>query len=378
MYFSVDGGYPAASAVITVTYFDRGNDNWSLEFTDGTGASQTRLVNKTNSGAWRKAVFTVESIRLDKAIFGNDFVINSRGDGDEYIHMVEFQRTGAIPATPTRTSTPSRTPTGAPTVTRTATASSTPTPVNTATATVTRTPLSTPTTTSTTVSTATRTVTATGVPPTATSTHTATATRTGTITATPSRTATPTGTPTITRTRTVTPTGTATRPGTPTFTPTPTATQTISVIPVACDDTTRVYAGNTQQTGSQRLFTYTCGSRQYGNQYGPENVYQFTTSARSLITAQLRPDYAPAAPGDPDVFIMSQLDSAMCLPGGYGDMTATYDNAPAGTYDVSVDGWLGWSGSYTLELTCTSAPTPTPTAMPILLDPIWLPIIIVG
>jgi hypothetical protein len=160
---------------------------------------------------------------------------------------------------------------------------------------------------------------------------------------------------------------------------TPTATQTIAVIPVVCDGATRVYSGNTASTGSRRIFTYVCGAQTYANQWGPEHVYRFTTSATTHITAHLRPDYAPPSPGDPDLFLLSQLDGIACLPGGFGDMDIQYNNAPAGTYYVALDGWQGWAGAYTLELTCSSGATATPTAIPTTpISAIWIPIILVG
>jgi hypothetical protein len=72
---------------------------------------------------------------------------------------------------------------------------------------------------------------------------------------------------------------------------------------------------------------------------------------------------------------LTSLDATSCLPGGYGDMAVSYTDAPPGTYYVAVDGWIGWAGSYTLELTCLAGPTPTPTATPQLRDPIYIPII---
>ena len=110
----------------------------------------------------------------------------------------------------------------------------------------------------------------------------------------------------------------------------------------------------------------------YGNEWGSEQVYRITTSDTTRITARLRPDYSPTSPGDPDVFLLSQLDTVACLPVGYGDMSATFTDAPAGTYYVAMD---GWNGSYSLELTCSSGPTPTATAA--LKDQIYIPIILI-
>ena len=375
MYLQVDPGYVAASAYITVTYFDHGSDSWQLEYKNAGGATQTRVVNKSNSNSWLKAGFTISDIRLNGDFSGNDFRIYNMGNGDEYIHMVEFARTSGVPPTPTQTQTPavSPTPTSTQTPTVPPTATSTHTPTVPPTATSTHTPTVPPT--------LTRTQTPT-VPPTPTITNTPTNTLTPTATST--RTSTPTVTLTATRTPTRTPsqTPTVTRTATPTPSPTATATQTISVIAATCDSTVRTYSGNTQTTGSRRLNTYTCGPSPYADEWGPENVYRFSTSGATRITARLRPDFAPSSPGDPDIFLMNALDEVGCLPGGFGDMSVSYSDAPAGTYYLSVDGWQGWAGSYTLELTCLSEPTPTPSPTltpsptPTPRDAIYIPIIL--
>jgi len=362
MFFNVDDGYLAAQGMITITYFNHNFDSWRLEYKDSSGATQTRMVNKTNTNTWQKASFMINDIRLNNDFAGNDFRIYNMGDGDEYIHMVEFARVGGILPTPTRTLTPS--------ATATSSATGTPSPTSTATVVPSSTPKATPT--QIPVNTATRTPTATSTP---TASSTATNTSTPTQTRTSTRTYTPTQTSTVTRTPTQTPTPTWTHTRTATPSPTATATQTIAVIAATCDSTTRTYSGNTQATGSRRLFTYMCGTTPYGNEWGPEHVYRFTTSATSRITARLLPDYQTAPVGDPDVFLLTSLDATSCLPGGYGDMAVSYTDAPPGTYYVAVDGWIGWAGSYTLELTCLAGPTPTPTATPQLRDPIYIPII---
>ena len=358
MYFQVDRGYPAASGVITVTYYDRGADSWQLQYTTSGGVQQTRSVAKTNSNTWLNAAFTIGDIGLSGAFSGNDFRIYNMGDGDEYIHMIRFARTGLVPATATPTTTPSQTLTPGPTSTPTATS----TPSRTATPTATLSPSGTATSTPTPLlsSTATRTPSATG-----------TATRTATATGTPTR----TGTATVTRTVTVTPT--AAPPSTSTPSPTASATPTLAIVNVTCDDTPRLYTGNTQTAGSRRFFSYSCGAVSYGNEWGAEMLYQFGTTDTTRISARLL-SFSPSAQGDPDLFMLTQPDPAACVANGYGDMAAVRNDVPAGTHFVAVDGWLGWQGSYTLELTCLAGPTPTVTATPALLNPVYLPVIVVG
>ncbi len=334
MYFRVDDGYLASQAVITVTYFDRGFDGWTLQYKDAAGSTQSHSVTKANTNAWRKAVFTIPDIRLTRDFSGNDFRIYSNGDGDEYIHMVEFARVGAPPPTATRTPTPINTPTATATGTATPTRSPTGTATNTATATATRTP-----------------------------------TITKTSTPTPTRTPTSVFSPTFTRTATPTTTNTTTR--------TPSPTPTIAVIPVACGNSVQTYYGNTQVGSSRGFATYMCGIVPYPNQFGPEHVYRITTLDTTRIVARLHPEYDPPEPGDPDLFILSALDASACVPGGFGDVEARYDNAPPGTYFIAVDGWQGWAGSYALDISCPSGPTPTRTPTPRPADPpIYIPIIL--
>lgn len=385
MYFNVDDGYLAAQAIITVTYFNRLSDSWRLEYKDSGGATQVRTVNKTNSNTWEKATFVISDIRLAGDFSGNDFRVYNMMDGDEYVHMVQFARVGLVPPTPTRTSTP----------TSSATVSATPTPTSQATATGTATPTATNTPfvapTGTPTATPSRTATATNTPPpsltataTASLTPSTTPSASGTATITPTLTRTPsvtsTHTPTQTRTRTGTSTPTTTQTLTPTATntatPTASATATFAVVSVACDGATRAYSGNTQ-VGSTRLSSYMCGFIPYTNQWGPEVLYRFTTSATTHITARLR-DYEQGPTGDPDLFLLSGLDGAACLPGGYGDTLVTYTDAPAGTYYVAIDGWLGWQGAYTIELTCRPGSTPTPTPTLPLTAALYLPIIVSG
>ena len=91
-----------------------------------------------------------------------------------------------------------------------------------------------------------------------------------------------------------------------------------------------------------------------GDQSGPDHLYRITTTSLSKLEASLS-----GLTADLDVFILSAPNPASCLV--YGDNTATIASAPPGTYYISVDGFSGASGSYTLSVTC---PAPPATATP--------------
>jgi hypothetical protein len=167
MYFDVDAGYMFDgnyTADITVTYWDRGTDQFRLQYDSTSGPKYARIkgttstvVTKQNSNQFRKVTFYVDDARFaDNLSGGTDFAIDSRSesgarDGNEWIHFVDVrQYDPAVPTntpTPTRTSTPSptptatNTPTATPTATPTHTATVTPTATNTPTATATATPV---------------------------------------------------------------------------------------------------------------------------------------------------------------------------------------------------------------------------------------------
>ncbi len=128
---------------ISVTYADMGTDTWALEYeavgsvlrqATPNGAS-TPYVQKTNSGTWKTAVFHITDARMGKGLrtdagapTNSDFRINARGDGNEWIHLVDVKLLNTEPeptATPTPTAT--MTPTPGPTSTATPTPTATPT-----------------------------------------------------------------------------------------------------------------------------------------------------------------------------------------------------------------------------------------------------------
>ena len=191
---------------VSVIYLDRLNDTWQLVYDAvGNPNKSAGLVRKENSGRWRKAVFQLTDARMANSQDGADFRIESMGDGNEYIQMVDVRWVGGL-ARLTATNTPTASPTwtATPTYTSSATPSRTPTSTRTGTPTNTPSPTRTPTNTKT-----------------PTATHTPTETTTPTVTHTPTKTTTPTRTttPTSSQTPSVTPTGTLTE--TPTTTPTP-------------------------------------------------------------------------------------------------------------------------------------------------------------
>jgi hypothetical protein len=111
---------------------------------------------------------------------------------------------------------------------------------------------------------------------------------------------------------------------------------------------------NGSTTGrSNNIAAYSCIS---WDESGPEAIYGFTLTGSGTynVTAEL----SNISGGDLDVFLLAAggCESGQCLTANsYGDTTATAENVPAGTYYVAVDGYAGASGSYTLNLTCSSS-----------------------
>lgn len=86
---------------------------------------------------------------------------------------------------------------------------------------------------------------------------------------------------------------------------------------------------------------------------GTENVYIVTTNAAGDLKAELR---NVTEGKDLDVFILKDCDPATTIK--YGDVSALYANAPAGTYYIVVDGKKGTEGaSYDLSVQ-SIAPAP--------------------
>ncbi len=100
--------------------------------------------------------------------------------------------------------------------------------------------------------------------------------------------------------------------------------------------------------GSNNVSVYGCNS---WVDSGPEKVHSITTTSVGDITASL----SNLNGIDLDVWILGSCDPSNCL-GSVLSNSSTYLNAPPGTYYIVVDGYLGASGTYTLNVTgnCTS------------------------
>ncbi|MBC7261063.1 MAG: hypothetical protein H5T63_03535, partial [Chloroflexi bacterium] len=100
---------------VTVTYLDRGTDQWRLTYDSFSGPREAGRVTKTNTNAWKKATFVLSDARFGNGYTDNgmgggigssaaDLTIDCLDSGDEYIHMVEIRRICDGPSpTPTPT-----------------------------------------------------------------------------------------------------------------------------------------------------------------------------------------------------------------------------------------------------------------------------------
>ncbi len=106
-----------------------------------------------------------------------------------------------------------------------------------------------------------------------------------------------------------------------------------------------LYSGLTTVGSDANVSTYNLGGR---NESGPENVYQVTTTKTGDLTATLS-----GFTTDLDVFILNACDPNSAR--AFGESTAKYANAPAGTYYIVVDGNSGASGSFNLQTALATA-----------------------
>ncbi len=107
MFFQIDNGYIPGSdtygAKIAVKYFDIGTDKWSLKYDATSGEKTAGTVTKTGTRTVMTATFTIADGRFGGRLTGGaDFYIDSRNgstnDGNEWIHMVEVERTSTLAA----------------------------------------------------------------------------------------------------------------------------------------------------------------------------------------------------------------------------------------------------------------------------------------
>jgi len=92
MYFKVDEKWPATNTTgfkIEITYLDKGNDSFKLEFKQG-GVLQSISVRKQNTNKFIREEFSLPNFSLKEYLPSSkeNFRINCLNDGDEYIHMV--------------------------------------------------------------------------------------------------------------------------------------------------------------------------------------------------------------------------------------------------------------------------------------------------
>lgn len=91
MYFRVDARWPAVETAgfdIEITYLDTGRDTFSLKY--GPSAGQEIVVPKKGTNKFIRETFSLTDLSLKHTIneWGDQFRIDCRADGDEYIHMV--------------------------------------------------------------------------------------------------------------------------------------------------------------------------------------------------------------------------------------------------------------------------------------------------
>lgn len=141
-----------------------------------------------------------------------------------------------------------------------------------------------------------------------------------------------------------------------------------------CSNVTNLTCSNSQTLTNQSTVNTASRFATYGNgyhnwdEYGPEKLYKITTTQTGTITVTLS-NVVYSTGNDLDVFILcnpsstscSNLDPLLHTKGTSSGLTATYANAPAGTYYIVVDGYNGSSGSYTINVT---APCSSGTSLP--------------
>jgi hypothetical protein len=134
MSFDIDNGWSYAglppgtdhSYKFILTYLDKGNDKFFIEYKDGSNQLKRIEVIKQNSGGWIRKQFDIQDAYFNDQLEGlTDLRINSNGDGDETIHMLDLRASGTtdcpkggcptIPPTPKPPATPTIPPTSNPT-----------------------------------------------------------------------------------------------------------------------------------------------------------------------------------------------------------------------------------------------------------------------
>ncbi|MEO6040080.1 MAG: T9SS type A sorting domain-containing protein, partial [Saprospiraceae bacterium] len=122
-----------------------------------------------------------------------------------------------------------------------------------------------------------------------------------------------------------------------------------SAIAVTCGNS---YGGNNGTGGHN--YTYYTYNGQTATEIGPEVIYQFTVAANSSYTVNLTNLY-----GDLDLFLLSSCsgNNAVVKQSGHSGTNSesiTFNNLPAGTYYIVVDGWNGCISNYLLTIICNA------------------------
>ncbi|MCS6843363.1 MAG: hypothetical protein NZ528_03430 [Caldilineales bacterium] len=97
MVFSVEDAFlfdnRTVPVTITVTYLDYGGDTWELLYDAlGNDYKSAGVVRKGTGGTWKQAVFRLTDAQFANGQAGYDFRLDSRGDGNEYVSLVEVVR----------------------------------------------------------------------------------------------------------------------------------------------------------------------------------------------------------------------------------------------------------------------------------------------
>lgn len=81
-----------ASYKLTVIYADMGTDAWGLVYKTFDGTTRTLTVQKEDTQVWKAQTWILEDMYLRRGLSqGDDFRLDSMGDGDDYFHMVHLE-----------------------------------------------------------------------------------------------------------------------------------------------------------------------------------------------------------------------------------------------------------------------------------------------
>jgi hypothetical protein len=126
--------------------------------------------------------------------------------------------------------------------------------------------------------------------------------------------------------------------------------------PTTCTPTASVecggrYYGDTRLPGTaDEIDRYSCGT---WDESGPEDVASFTATSDTRVTAQISGHSV-----DLDIFVLEDTGSGCvntnCI--AYHNNTVRFDVTSGHTYYILIDGYLGVSGDYNLEIVCGGGP----------------------